>query len=454
MIIGSVAVFVLTLTVGFYLIVTYRKIPRSFAATQNSNRITQEVFQMNLAVDDFFYGKLDRGIAQWDMSRDSLRAIISLVEKSESSEMVSIKDLRLTLKEVDALFLRLQKGDVPPKVGMRLVDLIKVKLQDMIFTSHRLLSDIQMQLLRAERRADLLIVLFIGAVAIIVIATSYFFNRIVLDPIRRLRRGLEIAGKGDLDHRIEIIPDDEFGDLARGFNHMAANLAVLSKTRDQFLSAAAHELKTPVTIIKGYVQLMAQWSPDELLQERQGVVDILDHQCDHMGKLVQDLLELSRLQLEKVALHKERFRYDTLVVDSVSDMQRVTKRHHLVVTGATPTEIIGDKGRLEEVLVNLLDNAIKYSPAGGEITINLQRQNHEIITSVQDHGIGIPDRSQPHMFERFYRAHVGTPYELSSSLGVGLYLSREFVERHEGRIWFISKEGIGSTFSFSLPLPQ
>jgi signal transduction histidine kinase len=141
-----------------------------------------------------------------------------------------------------------------------------------------------------------------------------------------------------------------------------------------------------------------------------------------------------------------------LVGRIVDEMRGVSSRHTLVIRRADAIVISVDPDRIEQVLTNLLANAIKYAPNGGPIEIVSRLEPDAAVVSVSDHGIGIPREKQARIFERFYRAHTGTAYEHSSSLGVGLYLSREFVLRHGGKMWFESEEGVGSTFSFSLPL--
>lgn len=227
----------------------------------------------------------------------------------------------------------------------------------------------------------------------------------------------------------------------------------LERLRDEFLSNAAHELKTPVTTIKGYAQLLQQWTPGGH-EPREGVAfEIINRQSDHINRIVNGLLEFSRLQYERLELTRQRFDLGELAAEVVERMQITAPKHRLLLHRESPAPVDADLDRIDGVLTNLLDNAINASPRGGDIQTTVYRQGHEVIVSVLDHGVGIPPEKQPHIFERFYRAHAGTPYE-RGGMGMGLYLSREIISKHGGRMWFESTWGQGSTFYFSLPLAE
>ena len=153
-----------------------------------------------------------------------------------------------------------------------------------------------------------------------------------------------------------------------------------------------------------------------------------------------------------MALQRRRTELTALVRRVVDEMQGLSRRHELVIVRDDAVTLMADPDRIEQVLVNLLSNAVKYSPPGSRIEIATERRPDAVSVCVRDRGIGIPPEKQLHIFERFYRAHAGTRYAYASSLGVGLYLAREFVRRHGGAMWFHSEEGAGSTFCFSLPI--
>ncbi len=223
------------------------------------------------------------------------------------------------------------------------------------------------------------------------------------------------------------------------------------RVRDEFLSTAAHELKTPISVIKGYVELVRRRiTTGRPLHEPQ-VLEVLERQCNRLTRLIQDFLDVARAEYGRLELRCEQCDLAELVRAVVERMQATTARHRLDLQIAATATIEVDRDRIEQVLENLLSNAIKYSPGGGTIWVTAAVQEGEAIVSVRDEGIGIPADRQDRLFERFYRAHAGTPADYGG-MGIGLHLSREIIARHSGRIWFSSAEGEGSTFSFSIPV--
>jgi two-component system, OmpR family, phosphate regulon sensor histidine kinase PhoR len=227
----------------------------------------------------------------------------------------------------------------------------------------------------------------------------------------------------------------------------------LERMRDEFLSTAAHELRTPITTIKGYAQLLDRWMPGGHEPREGKAFQILNRQSDRLTQLVQELLEVSRLQLGRLALRRQRFELGTLVKDVLDRMRGVSSEHPFVFHQDGAVFVDADPDRIEQVLVNLFDNAIKYSPGGGDIGVSVTVRDAMAVVSVRDHGMGIPRERQGQLFERFYRAHEGLASD-RGGMGVGLHLSEQIVQKHGGRIWFESEEGRGSTFSFSLALAQ
>ncbi len=227
-------------------------------------------------------------------------------------------------------------------------------------------------------------------------------------------------------------------------------LKELDILKDQFITVAAHEIKTPVTAIKGFAQTLAR-APDACTPRYQKALETIVQQSDRIDALVRDFLDVSRMRWGRVKLSPERIDLAALVAEGVRRKAATAPKHHLVITRQDPAWVSGDRERLNQVLENLLDNAIRYSPHGGTVEVRLCREAARAVVSIRDQGVGIPKERQAHLFERFYRAHIGTPHDYGG-LGVGLYISREIVRRHGGDIWFESEEGKGSTFYFSLPL--
>ena len=256
----------------------------------------------------------------------------------------------------------------------------------------------------------------------------------------------------DVHMRVSAAPiRDEKGRIVGAVSVLrdVTELTELERLKDQFINVAAHELKTPVTVMKGYAQMLLR-SADTPTPARQRMLEAINRGADRIDRVVKDLLDVSRLHLGRLEMQQERLNLVELVQQIVDQVSLTTGRT-MRITRAETAAVQGDRERVGQVLTNLLDNAVKYSPRGGDVEVALSIQGQEAVVSVTDHGVGIPKEKQPHVFERFYRAHAGTPYDFGG-MGIGLYISKQIIERHGGRIWFQSEEGKGSTFYFSLPL--
>jgi PAS domain S-box-containing protein len=223
--------------------------------------------------------------------------------------------------------------------------------------------------------------------------------------------------------------------------------------RDQFFSIAAHELRTPLTSLLGNAELLQRRLTREggLSERDQRALRVIVEQGRRLNQLISALLDLSRLEMGQFALELLPVDLGELARRIVEETLPSLDQHQVTLNvGDEPLPVRADALRLEQVLQNLLQNAVKYSPDGGPITVTLERRDGRALVSVADHGIGIAAAAQGGLFQRFYRA-VGEHSHISG-LGVGLYVVREIVERHGGQVWVESVEGAGSTFSFALPL--
>lgn len=234
------------------------------------------------------------------------------------------------------------------------------------------------------------------------------------------------------------------------------SLKEVERLKDEFIGIAAHELRAPLAVLKSAASMLcvqtARGHGPQLADWQQETLQDIEQATDRLSDLTEDLLDVTRLQAGKLALHLCATEIVSLVRRVVGTLQQTTTRHHLVVHSTVEAqEVMVDRERIEQVLVNLIGNAIKYSPCGGEITICIWEDAEEGVgISVQDEGIGIPVYQQDMVFGRFMRADNAHALSIHGT-GLGLYLCRELVEQHGGRIWFQSTEGGGSTFFLTLP---
>jgi PAS domain S-box-containing protein len=225
------------------------------------------------------------------------------------------------------------------------------------------------------------------------------------------------------------------------------------KRKDEFISMASHELKTPVTSLKGFLSLVQRRLSRQDDEKVQHYLARMDIQIHKLTTLINDLLDLSRMQTGKLIYREEAFLMDELVQEVIVSIQETTQTHRLLLEGQTQATIFGDRDRIGQVLINLLNNAIKYSPHADTVLIRMANERQKILVSVQDFGIGITKDHHRKIFERFYQ--VTEPAEKTyPGLGIGLYISSEIVRRHGGQMWVESQKGKGATFHFTLPLME
>ncbi len=229
----------------------------------------------------------------------------------------------------------------------------------------------------------------------------------------------------------------------------------LERKKDEFLGIASHELKTPVTSIKAYGQVL------QTIFKRKGdtkAVELLgkmDAQVNKLTNLIGDLLDVTKIQAGKLQFEQEEYMFHALVEEIVGELQHTTERHTIKIRSNKPVTVFGDRERTGQVITNLLSNAIKYSPYADTIEVATEIATEiapECVTlSVRDSGVGIPEDNKDKVFEQFFRVS-GPRKETFPGLGLGLYISSEIIKRQGGKIWVESTEGKGSTFYFSLPL--
>jgi PAS domain S-box-containing protein len=225
----------------------------------------------------------------------------------------------------------------------------------------------------------------------------------------------------------------------------------LEQRKDDFIALASHELKTPVTSLKMFTQILAKHLDGSEDEKAIKYLTSMDKQISKLSELVSGLLDVSRAQAGKIPYKMDRFSMNTLVIEIVKSIEAINKNHKIQIRGSVKNLVVADRQRIGQVLINLINNAIKYSPGKKRIIITLEKNSDDLIVSVEDFGMGIPDGERERIFERFFQAQ-NPATQTFPGLGLGLYISKEIIEQHGGRIWVNSREGKGSTFYFTLPL--
>lgn len=222
------------------------------------------------------------------------------------------------------------------------------------------------------------------------------------------------------------------------------------RKKDEFISIASHELKTPMTSIKGYIQLLERSLNKEDLETTRIRLHKVQNQVEKLNLLVADLLDISKIESGKLKFNKKYFSFDKILDHVIEIMQQANPEVKFIKKGGIDTEIFGDEMRIEQVIINFMTNAIKYAPDSDEVHLTAERRGDEIYFSVRDFGIGMAKEHQQQIFDKFYR--VEETSERFQGLGIGLYICQEIIERHEGKIGVNSEPDEGSEFYFTIPL--
>lgn len=264
-----------------------------------------------------------------------------------------------------------------------------------------------------------------------------------------------------LDLLLTISPIKDPNGIVTGASKIAKDITGMKKIeerKDDFIKMASHELKTPITSIKGYVQLLMniydEMSEENLLASRGTVRSSLltiSKQVSKLTRLVSELLDLSRIESGKLELHKTTFDLPSLIEEAVQDVRLTTSRHAIIVCNDFEGNVHADKDRISQVLLNLLTNAVKYSPDGDCIEIYTEKEAGNAVITIKDKGIGIDKGDHQKIFQRFYRAE-GKSEQTYPGFGIGLFIATEIMQRHNGTVAVKSEKGIGSAFTIELPI--
>jgi signal transduction histidine kinase len=283
-------------------------------------------------------------------------------------------------------------------------------------------------------------------------------SRAIASPLVRLTDAAGAVAQGQFDQQVPVNSEDEVGRLSRAFNDMTARLRAARQMQVDFVADVSHELRTPLTAVKGTVETLRDGAVDDL-HVRDRFLETIESETDRLIGLVNNLLLLSRVDSEALNLRREPVDLKQLA-KAVTDLlaSRAEKRDLVLQVDASPgvPQAWADADRLQQVLVNLLDNAIKYSRPGGSVTVSLnptEDGSQWALVQVRDEGIGIPAEDLPRIGQRFFRADRARSRADGGS-GLGLAIARALVQAHGGQLWVESQEGVGTTVSFTLPPAQ
>ena len=292
--------------------------------------------------------------------------------------------------------------------------------------------------------ATILLFIALAFSFLIAIAIQNFVSRRLFNLVRTMK---EVGKTGNYDKSIPDEGKDEISILVKVFNSLMQQVKENQQRKDEFISIVSHELKTPLTSVKGYLELMG--SMEERTPNKQFVQKGLEN-VKKLETLIRDLLDVSKIQSGQLRLNMKEFCIDDLVEETVDAIQMLSVSHQIIWENHLTNEmIVADRHRIEQVLTNLLSNAIKYSPGENRVMVYSKKTDSELVIKIRDFGIGVPAEERLNIFERFYRSK-----DMSTTIvgfGLGLYICRDIITRHHGKIW-VEGEEKGSAFYFTLPL--
>jgi signal transduction histidine kinase len=292
--------------------------------------------------------------------------------------------------------------------------------------------------------------LIVGVVAAsISLFVARFLARGMTQPLRDMAAAARRMEVGDYSVRVQTKSRDEVGKLAVAFNRMSEELEHLEQSRRDLVANVSHELKTPIAAIRAHLENLL----DGVEQPDRATLGVMLAQVERLGRLVDQLLDLSRLESGEVPLRIEALPLQPLVDDLISEIDVALAGREVRVRNVVPADLpalSADRERVHQVLFNLVDNAVRFTPDGGSVTISARSRNGSVEVAVADTGAGIAPEHLPRLFERFYRADAARTRG-EGGTGIGLAIARSVVEAHGGRISAESEPGRGSVFTFDLP---
>ena len=314
-------------------------------------------------------------------------------------------------------------------------------------------SPIQDMLTRLISLQNRMALYFIAA-AVVAMAIALVISRVITKPIATLTRGIQRMGRGDLSVRVPVKGSGELRRLSETFNVMSEKLELLDKSRNQFVSNASHELKTPLATMKILLENII-YQPEMDAELRTEFLTDVNREINRLNLIISDLLTLVSMDSKTTRLNRETFRFADVVTDVVHRLSIVSekRRQEIKLQISDSCEMYADCAKLTQVVYNIMDNAIKYTPEGGLIRVRLIRSGRDAILSIADNGPGIPKEDQPHIFDRFYRVDKARSRDTGGT-GLGLSIVHQLVLMHGGTVSVQSEEGHGSTFTVELPIHQ
>ena len=316
-----------------------------------------------------------------------------------------------------------------------------------------LASPVQTMMTNLYELRDQMLVIFI-VVAALAVLFSLILSQIITKPVTALTKGIQRMARGDFSTRVQVQGSGEIRRLARTFNSMSEKIESLDEARNQFVSNASHELKTPLATMKVMIESL-NYQPEMESGLRTEYLSDINREIDRLSSIVSDLLTLVRMDVKDVKLSRENMSMAALIKDTEHLLKPLKEKRgqKLILSLQDDCDMYADRTKLQQVVYNLMENAFKYTQEGGTVKVTLMKSGRSAILKVADNGPGIAAEHLPHIFDRFYRVDKARSRE-SGGTGLGLAIVHQLVMLHGGEVHVESDVGKGTTFTVELPLHQ
>ncbi len=454
-----------------------------------ANEIVKDVFELDIVSHDYIMYHEERAKTQLQLKHDSI--VIALAQASEKfqdrEEQAIVTYLISSHETIDSIFSQLisnyekENGGEGSALSLeleeRLIGQLMVNTEVMVTGASQLGEVTSAKVVTAQQRVNLLATSFIVLMSAVIATILFWVSKGVLKPITQFRNETEIIANGYLDRKIEITKRDEIGDLAKSFETMRLNLKKsygeleakvaerteelsqanirlkgLDKLKSMFLASMSHELRTPLNSIIGFTGIMLQGVAGEITEEQRKQLTMVKNSANHLLALINDVIDVSKIEAGKVELHIEEFNLSNIVQEIKDSFKVAAEKKGLELSLEMPENLAikSDELRMKQVLINFVSNALKFTDKG-KVEMKVAKEDGKVEVSIRDTGIGIKKEHMGMLFKAFGQTPTeGRPKR--EGTGLGLYLSKKVVDLLGGEIKAESELGKGSVFTFTLPL--
>ena len=404
------------------------------------------------------FHKEGRSLEQWKVKQKYLTKIIGGESFKDDEDLFILNNLQKKNQDLNNIFSKLIESTAP-ELEQRLANQMSVRSQEMVLSASKLSEKKNAELFSILIRTSLMVLGMVLLIIIIILSVFFFFYTQLIGSIKLLHQAAEELEKGNFKARVNIKSKDELQELGETFNK---TITALSQTKSErkgiesaktrFLSITSHELRSPMTPLKAQLQMLEGEYFGKLNEKQKEAISIVVRNADHLDRIIVDFLEISRIEAARLKFLFEKVSLNKSVNDLLTVMKMFMPEKKIKIVSKIPKlpVIEVDAERVNQVLRNLVNNAIKFSKDGGSVEVIAKVRKDNILFSVKDQGIGMKEEDQRRIFEPFYQAEQ-TMYRKKGGTGLGLAICRGIVESQNGKIWLNSEVGKGTTFYFTVP---